>query len=259
MTTRISKLGFPVKVMGRDDLKSNDARRAANNPHLKVSLEYVDKILDYCAANDIGLYRMASDLAPYATHPDLPAFHSQVRECVSELAALGSKARALGLRLSFHPSQFIVLNSPDPDLVRRSVADLLSQAEILDLMGLGPEAVLVIHVGGTYGDVPASRERWVRTWETLPEPVRRRLVLEHDDLRFSASTFCGYTVGRGCVWCSTTSISGAGTRRGWICGRRFRRWFRRGLWARLPRFTIPRRARSFGRCLRWTVRRASGV
>lgn len=54
-------------------------------------------------------------------------------------------------------------------------------------MGLGPEAVLVIHVGGVYGDVLASRERWARTWETLPEPVRRRLVLEHDDLRFSAS------------------------------------------------------------------------
>jgi UV DNA damage endonuclease len=83
--------------------------------------------------------------------------------------------------------QFIVLNSPDAGLVTRSVRDLASQAEMLDLMGLRPEAVLVIHVGGVYGDVLASRERWVRTWETLPEPVRRRLVLEHDDVRFSAS------------------------------------------------------------------------
>jgi UV DNA damage endonuclease len=58
---------------------------------------------------------------------------------------------------------------------------------MLDLMGLGPEAVVVIHVGGAYGDIPASRQRWVDTWLTLPEPVRRRLVLEHDDLRFSAA------------------------------------------------------------------------
>ncbi|RIX98008.1 UV DNA damage repair endonuclease UvsE, partial [Aureimonas flava] len=49
MTTPISRLGFPVKVMGRDDLPSNDARRSGSNPHLKVSLEYVDRILDYCA------------------------------------------------------------------------------------------------------------------------------------------------------------------------------------------------------------------
>jgi UV DNA damage endonuclease len=80
-----------------------------------------------------------------------------------------------------------VLNSPDPELVRKSTWDLLSQAEMLDLMGLGPEAVMVIHVGGVYDDKDAARARWVETWKGLPEPVRRRLVLEHDDLRFSAA------------------------------------------------------------------------
>ena len=54
-------------------------------------------------------------------------------------------------------------------------------------MELGPEAVMVIHVGGSYGDRPASNARWAETWKTLPEPVRRRLVLEHDDIRFSAA------------------------------------------------------------------------
>jgi UV DNA damage endonuclease len=184
---RVSRLGFPVKVMIRDDLKSNDARRAANAPHLKVSLEYVDQILDHLAAHKISMYRLSSDLAPYATHPDMPQFHGMVAESKAELAALGAKAASLDIRLSFHPSQYVVLNSPDPELVAKSVWDLLSQAEMLDLMGLGPEAVLVIHVGGTYGDIPTSRERWVQTWHTLPEPIRRRLVLEHDDLRFSAA------------------------------------------------------------------------
>jgi UV DNA damage endonuclease len=58
---------------------------------------------------------------------------------------------------------------------------------MLDRMELGPEAVVVTHVGGAYGDRRESAARWARTWETLPEPVRRRLVLEHDDLRFSAA------------------------------------------------------------------------
>jgi UV DNA damage endonuclease len=181
------RLGFPVKILGEPELKSNDARRAASNPHLKVSLEYIDKILDYLHKHRIGMYRMSSDLAPYATHPDMPQFHSMVGDSKAELQAIGQKAKALDIRLSFHPSQFVVLNSPDPELVRKSVWDLTSQAEMLDLMELGPEAVLVIHVGGTYGDVETSRQRWVETWHTLPEPVRRRLVLEHDDLRFSAA------------------------------------------------------------------------
>ncbi|KAB0682624.1 UV DNA damage repair endonuclease UvsE [Aureimonas leprariae] len=187
MNTRISRLGFPVKVMARQDLKSNDARKSGSNPHLKVSLEYLDAILDHLDRHDVRMYRMSSDIAPYATHPDMPQFHGMVAESRAELAAFGAKAKRLDIRLSFHPSQFIVLNSPDPELIRKSTSDLVSQAEMLDLMELGPEAVLVIHVGGTYGDVPASRARWAETWKTLPEPVRRRLVLEHDDLRFSAA------------------------------------------------------------------------
>jgi UV DNA damage endonuclease len=187
LTTNPSRLGFPVKVMARPDLKSNDTRRHASDPHLKVSLEYVDGILDHLHRHRIRMYRMSSDLAPYATHPDMPRFHGMVRESAAELRALGAKAQALDIRLSFHPSQFVVLNSPDPELVAKSVWDLTSQAEMLDLMELGPEAVMVIHVGGSYGDRPSSATRWVETWKTLPEPVRRRLVLEHDDLRFSAA------------------------------------------------------------------------
>lgn len=187
MDERPLRLGFPVKVLGAADLKSNDTRRWQQSPHLRTSLEYLDSILDHLAKHRVSMYRMSSDLAPYATHPDMPQFHRMVEESDADLRAIGQKARALDIRLSFHPSQYVVLNSPDPNLTAKSVWDLASQAEMLDRMGLGPEAVLVIHVGGTYGDRPAAREAWVRTWETLPEPVRRRLTLEHDDLRFSAS------------------------------------------------------------------------
>lgn len=184
---RPARLGFPVVVTGRPELRSHDARRWQSGPHLKVSLEYLDAVLDHLAKHRIDMYRMSSDLAPYATHPDMPQFHGMVRESAAELAAFGAKARRLGVRLSFHPSQFVLLNSPDPELTAKSVWDLVSQAEMLDLMEQGPEAVVVTHVGGSYGDREASRARWVKAWEELPEPVRRRLVLEHDDLRFSAA------------------------------------------------------------------------
>ena len=98
-----------------------------------------------------------------------------------------ARKRATDIRLSFHPSQYVLLNGPDPELTRKSVWDLASQAEMLDRMELGPEAVIVTHVGGTYGDIEACRARWAETWPTLPEHVKRRLVLEHDDIRFSAA------------------------------------------------------------------------
>jgi UV DNA damage endonuclease len=180
------RLGFPVKVLGKQGLKSNDSRRWQSEPHLRVSIGYLRDIFHYLEERDIGMYRMSSDVAPYATHPDLPQFHSQIRDCSRELRELGDEARQLGLRLSMHPSQFVVLNSPDDEIVRKSIWDLESQADLLECMELGPEAVLIIHAGGAYGDTQTALERWVRTYERLPDAVKRRLVLENDDTRFSA-------------------------------------------------------------------------
>lgn len=180
------RLGFPVKVLGAPGLKSNDSRRWQSNPSLLVSLDYLNAIFDYLLENQIHMYRMASDLAPYATHPDLPQFHHQVIEHKGELKRIGRRAQDQGIRLSFHPSQFIVLNSPDENVRQKSIWDLRVQGEMLDHMELDEEAVMVIHVGGAYGDTKSGIDRWCATWEKLPAVVRRRLVLEHDDIRFSA-------------------------------------------------------------------------
>ena len=185
--SRPLRLGFPVKVMGRPGLKTQDTRRWQKNPHLKCSLELLDPVLDYLAKEKLDMYRLSSDIAPYATHPDMPQFHSMVADSNAELAAFGAKARALDIRLSFHPSQYVLLNSPDPELTRKSIWDLSSQAEMLDRMGLDDEAVMVTHVGGVYDDREASRARWIEGWEKCPDHVRRRLVLENDDIRFSAA------------------------------------------------------------------------
>ena len=181
------RLGFPVKVMGQPDLKSQDTRRWQKGPHLKCSLELLDKVLDYLNAKKLDMYRMSSDIAPYATHPDMPQFHGMVAESDTELRAFGAKARGYGIRLSFHPSQYVLLNAPNPELTRRSINDLASQAEMLDRMELDDEAVMITHVGGVYDDHEASRARWIAGWEQCPEHVRRRLVLENDDIRFSAA------------------------------------------------------------------------
>lgn len=182
-----ARLGFAVKVLGEIGFKSNDSRRWQSGPHLRVSIEYLHAILTYLEKSKIRMYRMSSDIAPYLTHPELPQFHNQIAESRSELAEFGRRANQMGLRLSFHPSQFIVMNAPDKTLRRQSMRDLAAQAEILDLMNLGPEAVLVIHVGGVYDGRSAALDRWAACHRDLPEPARRRLVLENDDVRFSAA------------------------------------------------------------------------
>ena len=182
------RLGFPVKVVGREALKSHDTRRWQKNPHLRTSIEYLHVIFEYLATQQIDMYRISSDIAPYLTHPGKPEFRSQIKEARADLESLGITARKQRLRLSFHPSQYIILNSPAELLTTQSIHDIESQAEILDLTALGPEARIVIHVGGVYEDRAAARERWMRTYEKrLSASARARLILENDDTSFSAS------------------------------------------------------------------------
>jgi UV DNA damage endonuclease len=176
------RLGFAVKVLGREGLKSNDSRRWQNSPHVRTSIEYMGAIFDYLAASEISMYRLSSDFAPYLTHPDMPQFHNQLEEARDELEALGRRAGEMNLRLSFHPSQYILLNSPGEKLTQTSMRDIDAQARILDIMGQGDDAVVVTHVGGVYGERDAARQRFIDRFHLLPEAAKRRVVLENDDV-----------------------------------------------------------------------------
>ena len=80
-----------------------------------------------------------------------------------------------------HPSQYIVLNSPDERIAASAVRDFVYHADFLDALGVGNEAKIVTHVGGAYDDREAALDRFVARYETLPEKVRARLVLENDE------------------------------------------------------------------------------
>src|SRR3712207_4017930 len=105
------RLGFAVKVLGNGGMPSHDSRRHFNEPSLGVSLDRLDAILDHLDASDIRFYRMATSLAPYASHPDLPRFRDAPRRFAGELAAVGGRVRSSGIRLTSHPGQYTVLNS----------------------------------------------------------------------------------------------------------------------------------------------------
>jgi UV DNA damage endonuclease len=178
------RLGFAVKVLGGGGLPSHDTRRWQSGPHLRRSLELLRAILDYLDANDIRMYRVATALAPYASHPQLTQFRGQVEECADELVAVGRLVRERDIRLSSHPGQYTVLNSTDTDVQASAVAELEVQASLFDAMGLGPEAVVVLHVGGSAGGIAAASDRFLAGFELLSDAARRRLVIENDDRSF---------------------------------------------------------------------------
>ena len=183
------RLGFAVKIVANGGLKSHDGRRWQSGPHLRTSLELLDRVFDYLDAIDVRVFRLSSSTIPYGTHPDLPQFEfrRQIDECSEALAALGAKARQLGLRLSTHPGQYAVLNAVDPEVARKARLDVEQDALLLDALGQGPEAVVVVHVGGrSLVPLRDPDEEWLRpALAALVEHVRaggaKRLAVERFD------------------------------------------------------------------------------
>ena len=187
------RLGFACVIEGRPGLRAADGRRPQNKPHLRHSIEMLYGVLDYLQEIDVRVFRLPSHFVPYATHPEWPRLHwkRQIREASAELRDLRGRLQENPVRLSFHPSQFVLLNSPRPEVVRSSLEELRWQSRILDLLGQGPEARVLLHVGGVYGDRPAARERMRRELDRLPRYLRSRLALENDDRLWSAREVSG--------------------------------------------------------------------
>jgi UV DNA damage endonuclease len=148
----------------------------------------LQRALAYCAAHGIGAFRVNSQILPVKTHPqqayavgDLP----ESAAIVAAFEACGRFARRHGLRLTFHPDQFILLSAPDPEIVRRSVMDLIYQAEVAEWIHAD---VINIHAGGGYGDKPAALARLAAALASLPAGVRARLTLENDDRIYTPAT-----------------------------------------------------------------------
>jgi UV DNA damage endonuclease len=174
-------LGLPQPVVR--SCKLANASPARLRELIEANLGALDQCLDYAAGLGFSLFRMNSGLIPFASHPvnRLP----WPRLYAGELGALGRKARRLGLRLSMHPGQYTVLNSPDSRIAANTEAELLYHANFMDAMGLPPSGKIVVHLGGVYGDKPAALSRLRTAWRGLPADIRRRLVLENDERLFS--------------------------------------------------------------------------
>lgn len=176
------RLGFSIRVLGTANLPACDPRPGAD---LSTGLAYLRDILLYLQANGIHFYRMHSGLIPHALAQEPARLAEEMARLAPLAQSVAQLAQSADIRLTFHPYSAVVLNTPNEEQAAQAIARLAAHIAWLDALGLGPESVVVLHVGGVYGDPQASLERFARRYESLPEPIRRRVSLENDDHRYS--------------------------------------------------------------------------
>jgi UV DNA damage endonuclease len=85
--------------------------------------------------------------------------------------------------------QFTQLGSPRQEVVDAAIRDLEYHDEMLSLLRLpeqqNRDAVMILHMGGVYGDKAATLDRFRKNYARLSPSIKARLVLENDDVAWS--------------------------------------------------------------------------
>lgn len=140
------------------------------------------EIIKWNKKKGINIYRMSSSMFPWMSEyelTDLPNW----KTIKNLLKGAGTLAQSYNQRIGFHPGQFCVLPSPTQKVVETTIRELNQHAFIMDTMGLPQNHTysMNIHVGGSYGDKAAAKQRFIDNFKRLGDSAKARLVLENDD------------------------------------------------------------------------------
>jgi UV DNA damage endonuclease len=182
------KIGYPCinRTIGCSTnrtfrLKSYSEERLIET--VEDNLDCLLHILKFNIEHNILFFRITSDLVPFASHPicQFPwqkFFEDKFRE-------IGNFIRSHGIRISMHPDQFTLINSPNLEVYEDSIRELLYHSQVLGLMKLGSTAKIQIHVGGVYRDKERSMERFIKRFWEMEDIAKKHLVIENDDKNYT--------------------------------------------------------------------------
>lgn len=182
------KIGYPC-LNWSIGCKANSTFRLANYSEQNLiekvqnNLDCLKKILEYNLDNKMLFFRISSEIIPFASHP-INSFdwRSYFKKDFEEI---GKFIKQNKFRISMHPDQFVLINSPKIEIVKKSILDLEWHCDLLDILGLDSTAKVQIHVGGVYDDKSKSILRFIENFNKLPDKIKKRLVIENDDKLYS--------------------------------------------------------------------------
>lgn len=146
------------------------------------NLDDLETIIDWNHQNNISLFRMSSEIFPFASHKE---YEYSVDSWYDKIEKIGIKAKQNNCRLTFHPGQFNQLSSHRPEVIENTKKCLLHHAEVLGFLGTGKDSIMVIHGGSKNGGKQEALKRLKTNFSSLSSGVRERIVLENCEMCYT--------------------------------------------------------------------------
>jgi len=181
-------IGYACLTIGVQNTNlSRCSLKNAEEDHIRSiivsNLSALETIIDYNSSNKIMLFRISSDIIPFGSHEiNQVPWWEDYRE---KLLELGQKIKEAEMRVSMHPGQYTVLNSPEPKIVKNAIRDLEYHNRFLDALGMNHKSKIILHIGGVYGNKKSAMKCFCNHFLQLPNPVKNRLVIENDDKNYT--------------------------------------------------------------------------
>lgn len=135
-------------------------------------------IMKFNVDNNIKLYRVSSSLCPLYGHEICNYDFTQDPTVLSLASKIKQMAIDNNIRLSIHPSQYLVLSSDKEHVVQNSIIDLEYHYKLMQLLGI---EICCIHVGGKTGGLELARQRFIDNFNRLPQHLQSIIHLENCD------------------------------------------------------------------------------
>ncbi|KFM99609.1 UV DNA damage repair endonuclease UvsE [Bacillus clarus] len=181
------KNASPSQTMTYAQFQKINDREAAIHKLERIANSNLDnclRLLKHNKGHNISFFRLSSKLIPLANHEELLDWN-YIRPLKEKLKELGEYAIRMNMRIDFHPDHFVVLNSPEENIVKQSVKTLQMHLKLLKGMGIQRKHRCVLHVGGGYNDKEIALERFIESWSSVPRGIQEMIMLENDDTTFS--------------------------------------------------------------------------
>lgn len=145
------------------------------------------KILEWNEKNSIKVFRIGSEPLPRSGDQEIgysvnDLYNSNI--IIQLLKYIGKYVHTNNHHISFHPGQYVCLGSPNDNVRQLGIYALEKENEIADYISseYDVDIPINIHVGGSYGlDFDGTSQRFINTYNSLSESLKRRLCIENDD------------------------------------------------------------------------------